>query len=189
MTSQRKLDYDEAKDKAERMSKRLLQMFPWIKNIRFKGNAEFQPGKRKAQVVKELAEGKEVSFGLNMEMTYLDLKNMEKTCEIVLRFRDHAFNDINLKSYVDNPTTQDLINQYKNTWLIFASGNTPENPSAFVVAKTSDYHNKCFRLRHENGKVSKVNINFGAWAKWIPVGLKDIFGESLVDQAFDRIRQ
>lgn len=149
----------------------------------------FKGGRRKESVEREIAAGRETSFGLNMELTYLDLKNQEKKCEVIFRFKEKPFHDIFFKSYKKDPTTADLIKQFENTWIILGSGGTPEDPKAYVVAQTKDYSGLCFTPQFDKGKISKYRIAFGAWAKWVPSKQVDIFGKYSIDEIFERIRK
>jgi len=187
--SQTEYDFLQAKDRSERMAQSLMKRFKWIKAIRFKGDVKFHPGRNKASAERDAKLGLEVSFGLNMEMTYLDLKNQEKKCEVIFRFKEKPFHNIFFKSYKKNPTIQDLIDQFKNTWIILASGNIPEDPKAYVVAQTKNYPNLCFTPQYDKGKIVKYRIAFGSWAKWVPAKQFDIFGNNSVDEIFERIRK
>lgn len=182
-------DFLQAKSNAERMSASLLKRFSWMKSFRWKGDATFHPGRRKESVEREAANGKETSFGLNMELTYLDLNNQEKTAEVIFRFKEKPFYDAAFKSYKKNPTTQDLIDQYKHTWIIFASGGTPEDPKAYIVAKLGDYRDLCFTPQTEHGRITKYRMSFARWAKWNSANQVDIFGHLSINERFEQIRR
>ena len=182
-------DFLQAKHNAELMANSLLKKYKWMKTIKFLGDVEFHPGRSKASVERDSKLGREFSFGLNMELIYLDLKNQEKKVEIMFRFKEKPFRDVFFKSYKKNPTTEDLVEQLKNTLIILGSGNTPDDPKAYVIAKISSYPKLCFTPQYDKGKLVKFRIAFTQWSKFIAVNQISIFGTSLVDEAFERMRQ
>jgi hypothetical protein len=177
-----------AKENAERMANSLLKKYPWMKSFRFIGDTSFTPNRSKKKIEKEVKEGKDVSFGLNMELSLLDMNNKEKRIEILFRFKEKPFFDVFFKSYKENPTIKDLRDQLKNTWMILGSGNTPEEPKAYVVAKIAEYPDICFTPQHDHGRIVKYRINFAKWSKWIPVEQVDLFGVKTIDEMMGRMR-
>ena len=78
-------DFNRAKENCERMANSLIKKYKWIKVVRFLGNVDFKPGRSKAEAEQDVKKGKETSFGLNMEMTYLDMYMKEKKTEVMFR--------------------------------------------------------------------------------------------------------
>lgn len=181
-------DVLQAKENAEKMANSLLKKYLWMKSFRFLGDVTFTPGRSKESVERDVKSGKETSFGLNMELLYLDLKHREKKTEVLFRFKEKPFVDVFFKSYKQNPTVKDLVDQLRNTWMILGSGGIPELPKAYIVAKISDYPELCFTPQHDHGKIVKYRISFARWSKWIPSNQIDIFGKNTVDEMIGRIR-
>ena len=182
-------DFLKAKSNSERMSQALLKKYPWVKNIRFKGDIGFRSSRKKLDIERDIAKGKEVSFGLNQEMVYEDFKgNFQKT-DIIFRFKELPFYEVYLKSYKRKPTIEDLIEQLKDTWIILGSGNVPEEPKAMIIFKAEMLPRQCFVPVLEYKKVVKFKINFAKWIRWVPNHQADIFGNNLVDEMFKKIRK
>ena len=167
-------DFLQAKQNAELMAQSLLKKYKWMKSINFLGDTSFRPGRSKASVERDSKLGRETSFGLNMKLVYLNLKNQEKEVEVMFRFKEKPFHD--------------LVEQLKNTWIILGSGNSPEEPKAYVIAKISSYPKLCFTPQYDKGRLVKFRIAFTTWSKWIPAKQYDIFGKSMVDEMIERIR-
>ncbi len=187
--SQTEFDFNHAKENCEKMSLSLMKKYRWIRGARFLGDVTFKPGRKKESVELAAKRGVEFSFGLNMELILFDLTNKLKTIEVMFRFKEKSFRDVFFKSYKKNPTTDDLVEQLRNTWIILGSGNMPEDPSAYVVAKISDYPRLCFTPQLDKGKVVKYRISFGQWSKWVPAKQYDIFGNLTIDEMFERMRK
>jgi len=181
-------DFLKAKEITERVTASLLKKYPWMKSFRFMGDISYRPSRRKEYIKAAVDRGEEVSFGLNMELTYLDLKGKKRTTEVIVKYKDHPFYDINFKTYTNNPTTDDLIRQFKDTWIILASGGTPEEPTAFLVTKLGEYPVQCFVDASSKGHRNRWKIAFHKYLKWKPVKQVSLFGETIAAE-FDKIRR
>jgi len=182
-------DFIHAKKNAEKMSQMLLKKYRWMKSIRFLGDIAFKPNRTKESVDLAQSRGEEISFGLNMELSYIDLLSKEKKAEIIFRFKPKPFYDVYFKPYKKNPTTENLIEQFKDTWVICGSGNMPESPKAFAVFKVSELPTGCFVPCHEHGKIIKFKIAFAKWVQWNSTGqIINLFGGNIIDDLFGQIR-
>ena len=182
-------DFLAAKSHAEEMSEMLLKKYRWMRRFRFLGDVAFRPNRTKESVDLAQRRGEEISFGLNMELLYLDLKGQERKTEIIFRFKPKPFYDIYFKPYKKNPTTENLIEQFKNTWVICGSGNIPEAPKAFAVFKVSKLPTGCFAPVHEHGKIIKYKIAFQKYSRWNSTGqIINLFGGNIIDDLFNQIR-
>ena len=182
-------DFLHARENSERMSQALLKRYSWIKGFRFKGDINFRSSRKKADVERDVAKGKEVSFGLNQEMTYEDFKGNFQKVDVIFRFKELPFYEIYLKSYKRKPTIEDLIEQFKNTWIILGSGNIPEEPKAMIIFKADILPKQCFVPVLEYGKVVKFKVSFSKWLRWVAGKQADIFGDNLVNEMFKKIRR
>jgi len=182
-------DFLQAKKNAEEMSRTLLKKYSWMEKFRFLGDIAFRPNRTKASVDLARSQGKEVSFGLNMELSYINLLGKEKKAEIIFRFKPKPFYDIYFKPYKKNPTTKNLIEQFKDTWVICGSGNVPEAPKAFAVFKVSKLPTGCFVPCYEHGKIIKYKIAFQKYSGWNSTGqIINLFGGNIIDDLFGQIR-
>jgi len=155
--------------------------------FRFKGDIEYHSSRRKEGIKAAVDRGEEVSFGLNMELLYVDKNNDHKITEVIIKYKDHPFYDISFKSYVNNPTVDDLVEQFKGIWIILASGGDPEEPSAFIVTKLGEYPVQCFVDASAKGHRGRWKIAFNKYLKWKPVKGTNLFGESITKE-FEKIR-
>lgn len=182
-------DFLEAKNKTLAIADRLIRKYPWILSFRFKGDSDYHLFRKREDMRKIAEEGEEVSFGLNMIMTYLDEKNKERETEVVLRHKDKPFYNIHFKALADNPTKDDLIKQWKDTWIILFSGGTVETPKAVIVAKFGEYPLECFVNASHKGHPGRWKLEFTRFLKWIPFGIIDIFGNDPIKEQFEKIRK
>ena len=181
-------DFLQARDKCLQMAEALKKKFDWIIDFRFKGDPNFYASRKKAKM-RELEEaGEEISFGLNMVLTYRDKDDIVKETDIVLRHKEKPFYDFYFKAIAENPTVDDLVNQWKNTWFILYSGGTVEEPKAVVVTKFTELHKQCFVSAESKDHRGRFRISFAKWIKWVPFQQVNIFGESS-DLLFERIRK
>ena len=185
-------DFLKAKENAENMSKSLLEKFPWIKSFRFKGDSSFTPGRSKEKIKKKAEAGEEVSFGLNQEMIYIDLKGDEKRVDIIMKYKPKPFYSINLKAMSKNPTVEEFINQMKDTWVYLASGGSPENPKSVLITKIDWFPIQCFKLIVEKDSkfksTGRFRINFGKVISWKSVKSIDLFGKRTATEEIKKIR-
>ncbi len=181
-------DFHKAKEITERVIASLQKKYKWMLSFRFKGDISYRPSRRKETIKAAVDRGEEVSFGLNMEMTYLDTQNKERTVDVIVKYKDHPFYDYFFKSYVPEPTIDDLCEQFKNTWIILASGNTPEDPSAFIVTRLGEYPVQCFVDASSKGHRNRWKLAFNKYLKWRPAKQVSIFGETIHNE-FEKIRR
>jgi len=182
-------DFLKAKEVASRAAESLKKKYPWIKDFRFMGDTSFKSNRSKASIKAAVDRGEEVSFGLNMMMTYVDLKGKVRISQVILKFKDHPFYSIVFKSYTEGSTLDDVRKQFENTWVILASGNTPEEPTAYVVAKISDFPAQCFTPIESRSGKERWNIMFNKYIKWKPAKQMSIFGDDVINDEFEKIRK
>ena len=182
-------DFLRAKENTQRMGEALKKKYDWIKDFRWKGDISFKPNRSKKSMQTEADAGKEVSFGLDQVMTYIDLKGKEQQTDIIMRFKPTPFYDVYFKAMKENPTSDDLVAQMKDTWIYLASGGTSESPKAIIVTKLGEYPKACFvNAEGTHGHKGRFKIAFNKFIKWRPVTLKTIFGET-VDTEFEKMRK
>lgn len=181
-------DFLKAKEITERVTSSLLKKYPWMCKFRFKGDISYRPSRRKEGIKAAVDRGEEVSFGLNMELLYVDQNDDHKVTEVIVKYKDHPFYDISFKTYTNNPTTDDLIKQFKDIWIILASGGTPEEPTAFLVTKLGEYPVQCFVDASSKGHRNRWKIAFNKYLKWKPVKQVNLFGETIAAE-FEKIRR
>ena len=181
-------DFEGAKNRCFQMAEALKRKFDWILSIRFKGDSSFHASRKKAKMRGLEEAGEEISFGLNMVLTYKDENDIIREIDVVLRHKEKPFYDFYFKAIAANPTVDDLINQWKDTWFILYSGGTVEEPKAVVVTKFTELHKQCFVSAESKGHRGRFKISFAQWVKWVPFKQVNIFGESS-DILFERIRK
>jgi len=183
------MDFNEARDKAELMAAYLCLKFSWMKSFRFKGDVGFRANRKKESLRKKEAAGEEISFGLNMILTYEDEEGNIRETDIVLKHKERPFYEIVFTALAKKPTTADLVKQWKDTWLILYSGGTPVNPKAILVTKLGEFPEQCFvKVNEQKVKRGRFRMAFGKWAKWSPAKQVNIFGEG-IDKEFEKIRR
>ena len=180
-------DFLKAKEITFRVAEGLLRKYRWMKEFRFMGDIEYHPSRRKEGIKAAVDRGEEVSFGLNMELTYLDRNGHPLKTEVIIKYKDHPFYDVSFKSYVNNPSLKDLVEQFRDIWIILASGGDPEEPSAFIVTKLGEYPVQCFVDASAKGHRGRWKIAFNKYLKWKPVKGINLFGESIAKE-FEKIR-
>jgi hypothetical protein len=188
MPGQIETDFIKAKEITERITAALLKKYKWMKSFRFMGDIEFHPSRRKEGIKAAVDRGEEVSFGLNMELVYLDLNGKECNTEVIVKYKDHPFYDVHFKSYVPNPTPNDLVKQFEDTWIILASGGDPEEPTAFIVTRLGEYPIQCFVDASSKGHRGRWKIAFNKYLKWKPVKSVSLFGDT-IENEFEKIRR
>lgn len=181
-------DFLKAKEITERVANALMKKYSWMISFRFMGDISYHPSRKKETIKAAVDRGEEVSFGLNMELTYLNQLDQECYTEVIIKYKELPFYDVHFKSYVPNPTSDDLIKQFENTWIILASGNTPEDPSAFIVTRLGEYPVQCFVDASAKGHRGRWKIAFNKYLKWKPVKAVSLFGETIANE-FEKIRK
>lgn len=189
MKGKTQTDFELAREKSLQMAESLKKKFPWMKDFRFVGDSGFKPGRKKKAMKKLADEGEEVSFGLNMILTYENEKGETEETEVILRHKDKPFYDIHFKSFVDNPKINNLIAQWEDTWIILFSGGTIGDPKAVIVAKFGEYPAECFVDASHKGHPGRWKLSFAKWLKWVPCNMVDIFGNDPVKEQFEKIRK
>jgi hypothetical protein len=181
-------DFLKAKENTIKMGNALKEKFDWIKDFRWRGDISFKPNRSKKSVKQDSDAGKEVSFGLDQIMTYIDENGIEKWSPIIMRFKPTPFYDVYFKAMKENPTPADLIEQMKDVWIYLGSGGTPENPKAIILTKLGEYPIECIVNAEGNkGHKGRFKIAFNKWVKWNATNVPNIFGETS-DKLFDKIR-
>jgi len=178
-------DFLEAKEITKRTSEGLKEKFDWIEDFRFAGDISFKPNRTKVSIQEATERNEEVSFGLNMIMTYYDIKKIKRETEVVIKYRVSPFYDIMFKSYIKNSVLADVTKQFKNIWIILASGGTPEAPTAFIVTKLGEYPEQCFTSTTNN----RWKISFNKYLKWKSAKQLSIFGDDMIADEFNKIRK
>jgi len=186
------LDFEYARENSIILAKRLMSKFPWIVNIDFCGDPNFRSGRRKELMKKLYDKGEEISFGLNMNMTYLDFNNIKKQTEVVLKYKPRApFNYILVKCFVEKATIYDCYEQWKNIWLIPFTGGTVHNPKSVAVVKVGNLNPKLHIRPVKSDKVrGAFRLHFLKYTKWCSLSANSLFpGEGLLsDLLFNSLR-
>lgn len=181
-------DFEKTKANTLIIAERLKKRFDWILDFRWAGDITFKEGRRKTDVQAAAERGEEVSFGLNMVMTYLDEKKKKRETQIIMRHKDKPFYSINLKSWVKNPQRSDLVKQMKGVWILLSSGGTIEKPKAIVLTTLGEYKEECLVNAEAKGQAGRFALQFAKWAKFTLCST-NIFGEDAEAKLFEKIRK
>jgi hypothetical protein len=185
------MDFEKAKKASLEASEALKKKFDWILDFRWAGDITFKPGRLKSGVKEQADKGEEVSFGLNMIMTYLDEKKKKKETQIVIRHKAKPFYEYTFKSYVPKPTKEDLVKQMEKIWILLESGGTPAKPKAVILTRLGEYPFECIKNAEgkKKGHAGQFRIAFAKWAKYTLCDSVDIFGEDPIEALFLKIRK
>ena len=182
-------DFLRAKENTLKMGEALLKKYDWIKSFRWKGDISFKSNRSKKSVKKEADAGKEVSFGLDQVMTFIDVNGVERTADIIMRYKPTPFYDVYFKAMKENPTPNDLKEQMKDVWIYLASGGSPEAPKAIIVTRLGEYPIQCIKNAEGNkGHKGRFKVAFSKFIAWKPSNMKNLFGET-TDSEFEKIRK
>jgi hypothetical protein len=181
-------DFEMTKEKSLKIAEILKAKHKWILDLRFTGDISFKSGRRKTEIKAAADRGEEVSFGLNMTMTYLDEKNKKRETQIIIRHKDKPFYNVYLKSYIPNPTKEDLIKQMVGIWIYLLAGGTVEKPKAIALTKLGEYPPECIADASAKGQRGRFVLHFNKWIKYTLLG-NTIFGEDAEIELFNKLRK
>lgn len=181
-------DFLQAKETSLIVAENLKKKHKWILDLRFAGDISFRSSRRKSEIKEAADRGEEVSFGLNMVMTYLDKKNKKKETQIIIRHKPKPFYNVYLKSYVENPTAPDLVKQMDGIWIYLLSGGTPDKPKAIALTRLGEYPPECIADASSKGHKNQFVLHFNKWIKYTLVGTT-ILGDDAEVELFEKIRR
>lgn len=180
-------DFLKAKETCEKVAACLKKKHDWILDLRFAGDISFKSNRKKASIKDAAEKGEEVSFGLNMIMTYLDEKGKKKETQVIIRHKPKPFYIVALKSYIPNPTRDDLVKQMENVWIYLLSGGTPEKPKAIALTRLDELPIECL-TDYSKSQKGKFGIHFSKWVKYVPIG-RNILGDDNETELFSKLRK